>query len=139
MIKDKLMKKIKHASNQYGFCKNKSTVDAMEAIMSAWTKARNAGKFCLLVTLDVRNAFNSMSWISVTRSLNERRINDSLKAALTSYLNHRKICFKVAGDNRVWPVCGGVPQGSVLEPPLWNIVYDELLLTGLPKNVDIVG
>lgn len=139
VIKGKLMKKIKHVDNQYGFCRKKSTVDAMENVMTVWRKARKAGKFCLLVTLDVRNAFNTLRWSSVNRCIKARRINHTLSEVISDYLKDRKICYTLAGNYNEWAVFGGVPQGSVLGPTLWNIVYDELLSTMLPKNVYMVG
>ena len=33
----------------------------------------------------------------------------------------------------------GVPQGSVLESPLWNIMYDDLLKIQLPPGAEMVA
>lgn len=38
-----------------------------------------------------------------------------------------------------YEVTGGVPQGSVLEPILWNVLYDQILRLNLSEGVKLVG
>ena len=52
--------------NQFGFRKCRSTVDAMQAAVDIVTKARRGtGKlkrFCALISIHIRNAFNTARW-----------------------------------------------------------------------------
>ena len=51
------------SENQLGFRKSRSTVDAIQAVVDIATKARRGtGKhkgFCALISIDIRNAFNT--------------------------------------------------------------------------------
>ena len=54
------------SENQFGFRKDRSTVDAIQAVVDIATKARRGtGKrkgFCALISIDIRNAFNTARW-----------------------------------------------------------------------------
>ena len=51
------------SENKFGFRKGRSTVDAIQAVVDFATKARiGTGKrngFCALISIDIRNAFNT--------------------------------------------------------------------------------
>ena len=51
------------SENQFGFWKGRSTVDAIQAVVDIATNARRGtGKrkgFCALISIDIRNAFNT--------------------------------------------------------------------------------
>lgn len=55
-----------------------------------------------------------------------------------SYLDNRKMYDTEDGPQH-YRVIGGVPQGLVLEPLLWNPMYDELLRVKLPQGAEMVA
>lgn len=120
---------------QFGFRKEKSTVDAVSKVMdlvnAAGTDPLRRRKLCVLVALDVSNAFNSARWDKIEKALWCRNVPIYLIGIIRSYLSNRLLLY---GDKASKEITCGVPQGSVLGPTLWNIMYDDLLKVDLTGN-----
>lgn len=102
-------------------------------------RAVSRGGTVLAISLDIVNAFNSIPWRIIRESLLFHRVPPYLQHILSSYLSDRCIKYPVrGGNNNHRPVNCGVPQGSVLGPLLWNLAYDVVLRTILPRGVHVV-
>lgn len=78
-----------------------------------------------MVTLDVRNAFNSTGWSDILQALRDRKVNPHIYNILVSYL--RTIILKGKDEDQKMVATNCVPQGSVLGSFLWNLMYNNVL------------
>ncbi|KAH8335102.1 hypothetical protein KR074_007232, partial [Drosophila pseudoananassae] len=71
-----------------------------------------------------RSTVNAISLISSARRL---------------YVSDRTIRYETTSGIREHAASCGVPQGSVLGPALWNVMYDGVLRLDLPERTHLVG
>ncbi|ENN82584.1 hypothetical protein YQE_01044, partial [Dendroctonus ponderosae] len=69
------------------------------------------------------------------RNLINRGVEPALVKIIKSYLAERRINVDLR-TSRV--VSGGVPQGSVLGPTLWNVLYDDLTKLEVQDGTDLI-
>lgn len=128
---------------QFGFRKGRSTLDAIRTVAETAEKAskqkRRGNRYCAVVTIDVKNAFNSASWEAIAAALHRMRVPDYLCRVLKSYFTNRVLVYRTNLGQETAVIKAGVPQGSILGPSLWNGMYDGVLTQELPAGVEIVG
>lgn len=131
------------SDRQFGFRKGKSTVNAIQEVVEradqARTKKRQGNRFCGITALDVKNAFNSASWEAIAKALQGIGVPRSLNKILGSYFENRLLLYDTEDGRKEYKVTAGVPQGSILGPTLWNIMYNGVLKLDLPRGVEIIG
>ncbi|CAB0041824.1 unnamed protein product [Trichogramma brassicae] len=105
---------------QYGFRKRRSTINAIENVIATAQEAiagkrwnRGTKKYCAVVTLDVKNAFNSARWNNIHAALRQMHVPEYLLRIIRSYLSARLLDYDTDDGPETHRVTAGVPQGSV--------------------------
>lgn len=127
------------SDKQYGFRRGYSTIDAVKRVMGLVEDAAagtwRTRRIPAVVMLDIKNAFNSLPWQAIFMAMKRKGLSSYLRRAIEGYLEDRSV-VGISDEGEVrYPVTMGVPQGSVIGPTLWNLVYDEVLELVYPEGV----
>lgn len=115
-------------------------MEVVEAVRRAENRNRHSRRIVLLVTLDVRNAFNSANWNDVLTALEKSfHIPKYLLRMIDDYVRNRVLIYETKEGYRRKTITSGAAQGSILGPDLWNASYDGLLRTNMPEETVLVG
>ncbi|CAD7085339.1 unnamed protein product [Hermetia illucens] len=114
------------SERQFGFRQAHSTIDAVDIVLKLARDAMSSKKCCAVVTLDIKNAFNSASWEWIKSSLVKTGVPSYLTKLLNSYLSERTLWYDTDEGFKQYTVIAGVPQGSVLGPLLWSYTMGSL-------------
>lgn len=105
--------------NQFGFHNRKCSIDAISQVCNFADTCRKKGLVCITMCIEVKNAFNTLPWEVILKETRRSSLSYILTRVLEKYLKDRVVVFE--------KIFTGVPQGSVVGPLLWNLVYDGLL------------
>ena len=119
---------------QYGFMQGRSTEDAIVRLRKIVNEIRES-KYILGLLFDITGAFDNVRWPLVLQGLKERRCPANVFEVLKSYFRDRRMAISWDGGNVARWVTRGYPQGSVLGPCAWYIIFDKLL-TALEEKFD---
>lgn len=125
--------------NQFGFRTGRSTLDAIEKVRANSEEMAARGKVSIAISLDIKNAFNTLPWDKIKEALSYHKIPEYMRRIIDNYLTNREIeILGRYGKIHRRTVNRGVPQGSVLGPILWDIGYDKVLRTALFVDSKVV-
>lgn len=124
---------------QLGFRKGKSTVNAIRTVVEKASLQKQRGdRFCVVVTIAGKNAFNSASWEAIVAALLNMRVPGYLYRIPKNYFHNRVLVYEPNTGKRAFRVPACVSQGPILGPTHWNAMYNGVLTPKLSASVIIV-
>lgn len=113
------------SNEQYGFRNGRSTSHAIHSIMEFVDTQKLKGHITCLISLDVRNAFNSVRWKDIFELLDKFEVPPKTRRIIKSFLSERSIHWGNGEEQLPYNI--GIPQGSSLGPILWLLIINEVL------------
>lgn len=142
ILKNKIMhylnKKQILDNRQFGFTKGLSTEHAVNYVVSKIKNHLSNNKHVLTIGVDIKGAFDNCWHPALYHDLKTILSEDNrLLNILYHYLNERKITLQMGNEIVVKNTDMGCPQGSVLGPLLWNILFNGAIKMQYNEKVDL--
>lgn len=83
------------SQNQFGFRRNRSTTDALMMVTNLIEEEISTGGVAIAVSIDIKNAFNSLPWTQIRSTLISRKFPRYLKRILHAYLSKRTVEYVI--------------------------------------------
>ena len=119
---------------QLGFTPVKGTEDGIKFVYDAMKHNRTAKLDAVLIMLDVKGAFNNLSWKSILQALRNTGCPRNIFHLIRSYFNERKVVYSTPSLMKEHSYSMGYPQGSNSGPLYWLLVANSLLELDLSLN-----
>ena len=111
----------------FGFRKGHSTEQCLVVMLEAWKKALDEKGTAGAILTDLSKAFDCLNHDLLLAKLSAYDFSMDALKFIRSYLKDRKQRTKVGTDYSAWlNIKYGVPQGSVLDPLLFNIFLNDI-------------
>lgn len=120
--------------NQFGFCKGKNTIQAIQNALNFIKDSKPKKQHIAIISIDYKGTFNHAWRQTALYELKQQNCPRNIYRLLYNYFENRKTgvyansCQVTINNN------GGCPQGSCSGPALWNIIYNGLLNINVGPN-----
>lgn len=119
-------------NRQYGFRKFRSCEHCLNALLQH-LDSDQIDVLTALLSFDIKGAFDHARWRDISNILAQRGFPNYIIRVLRSYFTDRFVSFN--GFRR--RITLGCPQGSVLGPLLWDLVFDDIMRQIVEAWVDL--
>ncbi|KAM7306485.1 hypothetical protein ISCGN_010188 [Ixodes scapularis] len=122
--------------HQTGFRPNLSTQDSIYLLRRLLSTKRGRRRTVpsILVAVDLKKAFDSVTHEAVIRDLKEAYPGKRMLNIIKSFLCNRTFEVRSGRDEpKQFSSCVGVPQGAILSPLLFNVV-----MTGVARELELI-
>ena len=117
--------------HQHAYRAAYSTTTALLQAQNHWMDSIDDSKATMNMLLDLTAAFDCVQWGPLAAKLQCYSVGPGTIELMRTFMQHRTQYVAIgASTSQMKPVLSGVPQGSTLEPTVYNLYMNEL--QGLP-------
>ena len=111
---------------QYGFRAKRSTLDALHRLADHVSRTFNQRKQLLLLSIDLRSAFDSTDNDLVWSKLRSAQVPQYLLRVIDQFLRCRSAAITIQSTTHHADLRRGVPQGSPISPTLFAMYVNDI-------------
>ena len=118
-------------SAQYAYRRDRGTEMCLTELMDGINRALVRGRYCYLISFDVKGAFDNVSHRQLMKGLKQMKVGVRMRRVIHNWLSKRTFQVKIKTPtgthlSAVHPITQGLPQGGVLSPLLWLIFFNPV-------------
>ena len=117
----------KLSQHQHAFRKGKSTDTCLSEVVDNIESSILRNQYALGVFFDIEGAFDNVMTSKVLKGLNDKGVPQNIIKWYGQYLSNRSVTISLGNTTKSRLLTRGTPQGGILSPLVWNVVFDSLL------------
>ena len=116
---------------QFAYRRSRGTEDHLTSLVDKAHRSLLNGSFVYIISFDIEAAFGRVPHWQITRALKRMHIDGYTRRLIHNWLKGRTFTLKQRTPQGIFygpkkSITCGLPQGGVLSPCLWNMVFNDV-------------